>query len=70
MSEVRLESVDIAQILASLLHSGSEGLLAFAHPDTRVVVLLVRLVFTFGITDLSFEITSILDDKVLCGKKM
>lgn len=52
-----LQNVDIAEVLASLLDTGDHGLLGLADPDTGIVKLLVGLVGTIGVSDLSLEVS-------------
>jgi len=55
-----LESIDILEVLASLLDSFGHRLLPLTNPDTRVVVLLVGLIFALRIANLRFQVTLLL----------
>lgn len=60
----RSVAVHVTEVLASLLDTGRQGLFALTDPDTGVVVLLVGLVGTFGVTDLGLEVVLLGEDKV------
>jgi hypothetical protein len=51
--------VNVVEVSASLLGSLVHGLLALSDPDSRVVVLLVGLVGSLGVTDLGLEVTGL-----------
>jgi len=55
-----LESIDILEVLASLLDSFGHRLLPLTNPDTRVVVLLVGLIFALRIANLRFQVALLL----------
>lgn len=59
-----LVSVDVSQVLASLLDSGRQGLLSLSDPDSGVVLLLVGLVGSLWVTDLRLEVVVLLLDEV------
>mmetsp|Transcript_39556 Transcript_39556/g.58174 ORF Transcript_39556/g.58174 Transcript_39556/m.58174 type:complete len:331 (-) Transcript_39556:150-1142(-) len=56
----KLKGVGVAQILASHLHSLHHSILRLANPDTRIVVLLVGLLFALGVANLSLKVTLLL----------
>lgn len=51
-----LQTVDVAEILAGDLDTLDHGLLGLTDPDTRIVDLLVGLVGTLRVTNLSLEV--------------
>mmetsp|Transcript_40693 Transcript_40693/g.80190 ORF Transcript_40693/g.80190 Transcript_40693/m.80190 type:complete len:276 (-) Transcript_40693:603-1430(-) len=54
------ERADVAQVLARFLHPGSHRFLGLSQPHTGVVELLVRLVLSIGIPDLTLEVPLVL----------
>ena len=53
---IYLQTVDVAEILASLLDAGNHDLLGLTDPDTGIVNLLVGLVGALGVSNLSLEV--------------
>lgn len=51
-----LQTVNVAEILAGDLDTLNHGLLGLTDPDTRIVDLLVGLVRTLRVSDLSLEV--------------
>ena len=51
-----LQTVDVTEILAGDLDTLDHGLLGLTDPDTRIVNLLVGLVGTLRVSDLSLEV--------------
>jgi hypothetical protein len=63
-NNIHLVSVDVPEVLASLLGSGVQGLLSLSDPDSGVVLLLVGLVGALGVTDLGLEVVLLAEDEV------
>lgn len=59
-----LVPVVVAQVDTGLLDSLDESLLTLPNPDSGVVLLLVGLVGTFRVTNLSHEVVLLLEDEV------
>ena len=47
------------EVVESDLNALRHGLLSLTNPDAGVVVLLVRLVFAFGVADLGLEVAAL-----------
>jgi len=60
-----LQNVNVSEIRAGLLDTGDHGLLGLTNPDTGIVVLLVGLVGTIGVADLTLEVGLLALVKVL-----
>lgn len=52
------------ELLKSLLDTGSHGLLTLTNPDARIVLLLVGLVSTLGVTNLGAQVVNVVSDEV------
>lgn len=61
---VFLVPVFVAQVDTGFLDSLDESLLTLPNPDSGVVLLLVGLVGTIGVTNLSHEVVLLLEDEV------
>lgn len=59
-----LVSVLVSKINTSLPNSLRQGLFTFPNPNSGVVLLLVGLVGSFGVTDLRHEVVFLGEDKV------
>lgn len=59
-----LQLVGSVEVLQRFGNTFAHCLLTFTNPDTRVIVLLVRLVFTLWVADLSLDVVVLVDDVV------
>jgi len=69
-SEENLQSTSRQEVLKCLSNTLGHGLLALAHPDARVVLLLVGLVGALGVADLGPEVVNVVDDKVADAREV
>jgi hypothetical protein len=59
-----LTSVLVSKIDTSLPDSLGQGLFTFPNPNSGIVLLLVGLIGTFGVTDLRHEVVLLVENKV------